>query len=78
MRVISLAIVLTFCLIILRTGRNSGILPRLKDQGNWVWLVAAALGGKALQKYAEFQDKRKTIGRSKTNGMRDEKTLLTI
>jgi len=33
------------------------LLP-LKDQSNWVWLVTAALGGKALQKYAEVQQKQ--------------------
>jgi hypothetical protein len=59
MRIMSLAIVLTFCLIMLRTGWNNGTLPSLQNQGNWVWLVTAALGGKALQKYAEVQDKNK-------------------
>ncbi len=62
MRIMSLAIVLTFCLIMLRTGWNSGTLPSLENQGNWVWLVTAALGGKALQKFAEVQDKGKNGG----------------
>jgi len=57
MRIMALAIVLTFCLVMLRTGWNSGALPSLENQGNWVWLVTAALGGKALQKFAEVQDK---------------------
>jgi multisubunit Na+/H+ antiporter MnhB subunit len=59
MRILTLAIVLVFCLLMLRTGWNSGTLPSLQDQGNWVWLVTAALGGKALQKFAEIQDKGK-------------------
>jgi len=58
MRILTLAIILTFCLLMLRTGWNSNSLPDLKDQSNWVWLVTAALGGKAVQKYAEIQDKR--------------------
>jgi hypothetical protein len=53
MRILSLAIVLIFCAIMLRNGWNDGKLPSLEQQGNWVWLVTAALGGKALQKYAE-------------------------
>jgi hypothetical protein len=43
----------------LRTGWNTGSLPSLENQGNWVWLVTAALGGKALQKFAEVQEKNK-------------------
>jgi hypothetical protein len=31
----------------------------LDNQSNWVWLITAALGGKALQKFAEVQDKKK-------------------
>jgi cytochrome bd-type quinol oxidase subunit 2 len=42
MRIMALAIVLTLCLITLRTGWNSGGLPTI--DGNWVWLVTAALG----------------------------------
>jgi len=59
MRIMALAIVLTFCLIELRTAWNTGALPPLENQGNWVWLVTAALGGKALQKYAEIQENKK-------------------
>jgi hypothetical protein len=63
MRILSLAIVATFCVLMLRTGWNSnnavGSLPSLQNEGNWVWLVTAALGGKALQKFAEIQDKSK-------------------
>jgi hypothetical protein len=58
MRIMSLAIVLTFCLIMLRTGWNSGTLPSLSGQSEWVWLVTAALGGKAVQKFAEVQGKK--------------------
>jgi hypothetical protein len=54
MRIMSLAIILTFCLIMVRTGWNSGGLPSV--DGNWVWLVTAALGGKVLQKFAEVRD----------------------
>lgn len=57
MRILSLSIVLTFCLIMVRTAWNTGQLPPLENQGNWVWLVTAAIGGKALQKYAEIKDK---------------------
>ena len=59
MRILSLAIVLTFCMLMLRNGWNQGSLPSLENQGNWVWLVTAAIGGKALQKFAEVQDKSK-------------------
>jgi len=38
------------------------------NQGNWVWLVTAALGGKALQKFAEVQDKGKNAGASSGKG----------
>jgi hypothetical protein len=58
MRIMSLAIVLTFCLVALRTGWNNGALPTV--DGNWVWLVTAALGGKAVQKFAEVKDNSKT------------------
>jgi hypothetical protein len=58
MRIVTLAIVLTFCILMLRTGWNDGRLPSLQDQGNWVWLVTAALGGKALQKFAEVEEKK--------------------
>jgi hypothetical protein len=57
MRILTLAIVLTFCILLLRTGWNQGTLPSLEGQSNWVWLVTAALGGKALQKFAEVQEK---------------------
>lgn len=65
MRILSLAIVLTFCIIMLRTGWNNGALPPLKDESNWVWLITAALGGKALQKYAEVRQKTAEIDKSK-------------
>lgn len=58
MRILSLAIVLTFCILMLRSGWNAGKLPDLSGQSNWIWLVTAALGGKALQKFAEVQDKK--------------------
>jgi hypothetical protein len=58
MRILSLAIVLAFCMLMLRNGWNNGSLPSLENQGNWVWLVTAALGGKALQKFAEVQEKK--------------------
>jgi hypothetical protein len=57
MRVLTLAIVFAFCALMLKTGWDTGKLPSLQDQGNWVWLITAALGGKALQKYAEIRDK---------------------
>ena len=57
MRLLTLLIVTVFCALVLRTGWNDGTLPTLENQGNWVWLVTAALGGKALQKYAEREEK---------------------
>ncbi len=57
MRIMTLAIIFTFCALMLKTGWDTGKLPSLQGQGNWVWLVTAALGGKALQKYAEIRDK---------------------
>lgn len=59
MRLLSLIIIVTFCAVMVRSGWNSGSLPSLEAQGNWVWLVTAALGGKALQKFAEVQEKKK-------------------
>lgn len=59
MRILTVIIVLTFAVLMLRTGWNTGSLPSLENQGNWVWLVTAALGGKALQKFAEVQEKNK-------------------
>jgi len=53
MRILTLAIVLTFCALMLKTGWDKQTLPSLENQGNWVWLVTAALGGKALQTYTE-------------------------
>lgn len=55
MRILCIAIIFTFCAIELHTAWNEGVVPSLQDQGNWVWLVTAALGGKALQKYAEIK-----------------------
>ncbi len=57
MRIMTLAIVLTFCLLMLRTGWNDGNLPPLESQSQWVWLITACLGGKAVQKFAEIRDK---------------------
>jgi hypothetical protein len=59
MRILALAIVLTFCILMLKTGWDKQALPSLENQGNWVWLVTAALGGKALQKFAEIKDQGK-------------------
>jgi hypothetical protein len=59
MRILTLIIVLTFAVLVVRTGWNTGTLPNLDNQSNWVWLITAALGGKALQKFAEVQDKKK-------------------
>jgi hypothetical protein len=59
MRILTVIIVLTFAVLVLRTGWNSGSLPTLENQSNWIWLVTAALGGKALQKFAEVQDKKR-------------------
>jgi hypothetical protein len=64
MRILALVIVITFCTLMLRTGWNNGAPPSLENQGNWVWLVTAALGGKALQKFAEVQEKGKGEGQS--------------
>lgn len=60
MRILALAIVLTFCILMLKTGWDRQALPSLENQGNWVWLVTAALGGKALQKFAEIRDQGKS------------------
>jgi hypothetical protein len=62
MRILSLAIVLTFCILMLKTGWDKQALPSLENQGNWVWLVTAALGGKALQRFAEIRDQSKNTG----------------
>jgi hypothetical protein len=67
MRILSLSIVLTFCVIMLRNGWNNNQLPSLEQQGNWVWLVTAALGGKALQKYAEAQEKKEEMKHKAAN-----------
>lgn len=55
MRVLCLAIVFVFSAVVLRTAWNTGTIPSLENQGNWVWLITAALGGKALQKFAELK-----------------------
>ncbi|HEX4340911.1 MAG TPA: hypothetical protein VH062_33615 [Polyangiaceae bacterium] len=54
MRVMSLLIVFTFSVLMLRAGWNDHGLPSLQEQGNWIWLVTAALGGKAVQAYVEL------------------------
>lgn len=54
MRVSCLAVVFSFVAIVLRTGWNSGSLPSLEQQSNWVFLVSAAIGGKALQSWIEL------------------------
>jgi len=72
MRILALAVVVTFCIIMLRTAWDTNALPPLKDQGNWVWLVTAALGGKALQKYAEVQQKTEEIKQSGTHPKPDQ------
>jgi hypothetical protein len=53
MRVLCLAIVFSFCVIALHTAWSAWAIPPLES--NWVWLVTAALGGKALQKYSEVK-----------------------
>jgi hypothetical protein len=62
MRIAVLAIITTFCALLLRTGWHDGALPSLENQGNWVWLLTAAFGGKALQKYAEVRDNKPPAG----------------
>jgi hypothetical protein len=64
MRILTLSIVLTFCILMLRNGWNSGSLPSLTGQSEWVWIVTAALGGKALQKFAEVQENIKNAASS--------------
>jgi hypothetical protein len=59
MRIVTLVVVGTFALLALRVGRNAGEIPSLENQGNWAWLVTAAIGGKAAQKYVELQEVRK-------------------
>jgi hypothetical protein len=59
MRILSLAIVLVFCALTLKNGWDTDKLPDLAAQGNWVWLVTAALGGKAVQKFAEMKGQGK-------------------
>jgi hypothetical protein len=49
-------------------GWKSGSLRSLENQGNGVWLVTAAIGGKALQKFAEVQEKGKSGGSSPGKG----------
>lgn len=56
MRILCLAIIFAFVAMALRTAWNTGSIPSLENQGNWVWLVTAALGGKAVQKFAEIKD----------------------
>jgi hypothetical protein len=58
MRILCLVIVTTFCAVMLRTGWNTGVLPSLEHESNWVWLVTAALGAKAVQRFAEVQEKK--------------------
>lgn len=68
MRILALAVVVTFCIIMLRTGWNTGALPSLAGQQEWVWLVTAALGGKAVQKYFEVQENSGTPKTPLTQG----------
>jgi hypothetical protein len=59
MRILTLIVVLTFAVLVLRTGWNTQSLPTLENQGNWIWLITAAFGGKALQKFAEVREPKK-------------------
>lgn len=59
MRILTIAIVLTFCALMLKSGWDKQALPSLENQGNWVWLITAAIGGKALQKFAEVKEEAK-------------------
>lgn len=61
MRIGMLAVVLTFCVLMLNEGWAKERIPSLAGQSEWVWLVTAAFLGKTVQKYAEVQEKKKEL-----------------
>lgn len=53
MRVAVLMVVSLFVVLTLKAGWGADTLEKLKLQDSWVWVLAAALGGKAFQSFAE-------------------------
>ena len=53
MRVAVLMIVSAFTLVVAKLGWASPSLAELKIDSSWAWVLAAALGGKATQSFAE-------------------------
>jgi hypothetical protein len=53
MRVAVLLVVSVFALLTLKAGWDAPGLDALKIDPTWAWILAAALGGKAFQSFAE-------------------------
>jgi hypothetical protein len=53
MRVAVLMIVCVFSLVTVKAGWSTATLADLKIDPSWAWVLAAALGGKAAQSFAE-------------------------
>ncbi len=57
MRAAILLIVSVFALVTLKAGWGASSLEALKLDPSWAWILAAALGGKAFQSFAEATGK---------------------
>jgi hypothetical protein len=60
MRVATLMVVSTFALATLKAGWGASKLSELQLDPTWAWVLAAALGGKAFQSFAEANGKGPT------------------
>jgi len=76
MRVAVLMLVSLFIILTVKVGWHETSLASLKLDPNWVWVLAAALGGKAAQSFSENASpdgsKTPSTPQSKGKGKRDE------
>ncbi len=56
MRVVVLLVVSLFMVLTMKAGWEAHSLADLQLQEKWVWVLVAALGGKAAQSFSENQD----------------------
>ena len=57
MRAAVLLVVSVFALLTLKAGWSASAIAALKLDPSWAWVLAAALGGKAFQSFAEATGK---------------------
>jgi len=59
MRVIVFAVVMVFVFIYVKLGWNAGTFEEFTIDSTWVYILGVAFGSKAVQKFAEEENKNK-------------------